>query len=422
MALLTLGINHQTAPIHIREKAAFTGEQLPSALQQLMSMRSMSEVVVLSTCNRTEIYCAADEEILPRLRSWLHEFHGLEMNSLDAHFYQYTHDKTVLHLLRVAASLDSLVVGEPQILGQLKAAWKLAQQQQTLKKPLNKLFRHAFSTAKNVRSNTSIGANAVSVAFAAVNLAKRIFGDFNQLNALLIGAGNTIELTGRHLVSSGIENITVANRTLSNAKILARKFSGKAITLGDINHHLALSDIVISSTDASEHLLTFEQVASALQIRKRKMMFMLDLAVPRDLDPSISKLEDVFLYSVDDLAHVINDGLKNRQVAASQAEHIVTLQLEEYMVWLKSLDAVAIIQKYRNMAQRHRDDELERAKNMLAAGQSPEDIIDSLAHRLSNKLMHNPSIGIRKLAQSGDNVTLKLIDEQLNKLQCKIIE
>jgi glutamyl-tRNA reductase len=401
MTLITLGLNHTTAPVDIRERVTFGPDIVVGALRSLCNVDGIREGVILSTCNRTELYCVADRDAREALRDWVGAFHGLTPNDLSPYLYQHRDAATVHHLLRVASGLDSLVLGEPQILGQVKAAYQTANDAGATGKVLGRLFQHSFATAKQVRTDTAIGSSPVSVAFAAVSLARQIFADLSKQTALLLGAGETIELAARHLHQHGLGQMIVANRTVERAHELAQQFDGFAIGLTEIPTHLAEADIVIASTASPLPVLGKGTVESALKKRRHRPMFMVDIAVPRDIEPEVSELQDVYLYTVDDLQEVIHENLRSRQEAAEQAVEIIDFQVDEFLAWLRSLDAVHLIQDYRRHAERMRDEVLEKAQRMLAAGKPTDEVLDYLAHTLTNKLLHTPSSQLREAGSNG---------------------
>ncbi|WP_260292098.1 glutamyl-tRNA reductase [Sedimenticola hydrogenitrophicus] len=406
MALITLGLNHKTAPIGIRERLTFGPDIIVAALRSLSEQPGIDEAVILSTCNRTELYCAHTRSSREDICAWLGGFLGLEEETISPFLYSHQDQECVRHLLKVASGLDSMVLGEPQILGQVKQAFQTANDVSSTGKFLGRLFQHTFSVAKQVRTDTAIGHSPVSVAFAAVSLARQIFSDLSQQTALLIGAGETIELAARHLHQHGIGRIIVANRTLEKAHQLAGQFDGFAIGLTEIPNHLAEADIVISSTASPLPVVGKGTVESALKKRKHQPIFMVDIAVPRDIESEVSELSDVYLYTVDDLQEVIQENLRSRQEAAEQAVEIVDLHVDEFMGWLRSLDAVGMIQDYRRQAERMRDDVLERALKQMQSGKSPEESLRFLAHTLTNKLLHTPSTQIRQAGFEGQSELL----------------
>lgn len=402
MALIALGINHKTAPVNIRERVAFAPEKLEEALRELTAMGLASEAAIVSTCNRTELLCnTPSAEDGDKIVDWFRHYHKLQADELAPFLYMHPEGQAVQHLLRVACGLDSLILGEPQILGQIKTAYRTAVQAGTVGALLGKLFQYTFSVAKQIRSDTAIGSSPVSVAFAAVSLAKQIFSDLPKHTALLIGAGETIELTARHLHENGIGRIIIANRTVERAHNLAKEFNGFAVSLGEIATHLPEADIVISSTGSPLPVLGKGTVERAIKARKHKPILMVDIAVPRDIEPECSELDDVYLYTVDDLEEIIQEGLRSRQEAAKQAEEIIESQVSHFMGWLRSLQVVDSIRLYREQAEHLRDIELEKAKRMLARGEPVEEVLQRLARGLTNKLTHSPSAQMRQAGFDG---------------------
>jgi glutamyl-tRNA reductase len=407
MALLALGLNHQTAPLDVRERVAFEPDAMPGALSDLARQPGVNEALILSTCNRTELYVDVEPgaEIVPQ--DWLLAHHRLDTRQLDEFLYRHAEDDAVRHLFRVATGLDSMVLGEPQILGQVKAAYQTARVAGTLRAPMERLLQQTFAVAKRVRTDTRIGANPVSVAFTAVRLAERLFADLHQASVLLIGAGETIELAARHLTETGVHRLIVANRTLENAQALATRFSGYAIALTDLPQHLADADIVISSTASREAVLSKAMVAEAIHARRRKPMFLVDIAVPRDIDPAVAEIEDVYLYTIDDLQQVIDANLRSRQAAAREAEAVIDMQVAHYVAWRRALVANNPLTELRHDAEGQRDEVLAKARALLASGRTPEQALDFLAHTLTNKLLHAPSANLRAAAQRGDAELLR---------------
>jgi glutamyl-tRNA reductase len=411
MKLLIVGLNHKTAPIEVRERLAFGPDIIAGALRDLRGREGVHEAVVVSTCNRTELYCAVDDGGEETVRHWLGGFHGVEHERVNPFLYAHAGRDAVTHLLRVACGLDSMVLGEPQILGQVKSSFHTATDCTATGKLLCRLFQHAFSVAKTVRTDTAIGSSPVSVAFAAVSLARQIFSDLSKQTAMLIGAGETIELAARHLHQNGVGRIIVANRTVERAHEVAAQFDGFAIALTEIANHLADADIVIASTASPLPVLGKGTVERALKKRKHRPMFMVDIAVPRDIEPEVGTLDDVYLYTIDDLQGVIDEGLRSRQAAAVEAEEIVAFHAEEFMAWMRSLDAANVIQDYRQRAEVLRDEVLERAKRQLEAGKPAADVLAFLAHTLTNKLLHAPSTRLRQAAREGDADILEAANE-----------
>ena len=411
MAFIALGINHKTASVAVRERVAFSPEQLVEALRQLCRVVGSREAAILSTCNRSELYLEVEHAQPHAVLEWLAQFHQVPVEDLQACAYVHQDDQAVQHMMRVACGLDSLVLGEPQILGQIKSAYAVAREAGTLGPILGRLFQATFSTAKTVRTDTAIGENPVSVAFAAVSLAKQIFTDMSRSQALLVGAGETITLVARHLFEQGVKKIVVANRTLERATALASEFGAQAILLSDIPDALVNSDIVISSTASQLPILGKGAVERALKLRKHKPIFMVDIAVPRDIEPQVGELDDVYLYSVDDLHEVVTENLKSRQGAAKAAEELVVRGTSDFMQRMRELEAVDVLRAYRQQGERLRDEELARAQRALANGASPEDALAALARGLTNKLLHAPSVQLKRLSADGRCEALAVAQE-----------
>jgi glutamyl-tRNA reductase len=396
MTLLAVGINYNTAPVAIRERLAFPTEMLDNTLRNLWNVREISEAAILSTCNRTEFYYQADSDNQSLLVEWIADNKQLRPADFTPYLYSYKDSQSIRHMFRVACGLDSMILGEPQILGQMKNAYHAASQAGTLGRNLSKLFQHTFSAAKKVRTDTAIGSSPVSVAFAAVQLAQQIFDKLSEQTALLIGAGETIELTARHLYQHGIGRIIIANRTYDKAHALAMQFNGYAINLAELPNHLAEADIVVSSTASQLPILGKGRVESAIKIRKHKPMFMVDLAVPRDIEAEVAQLRDVYLYTVDDLQNTVNQNMDSRRRAAEQAEEIIDTQVEHFMAWLRSQGAQETIRDYRTQAEQTRDEALQRALAQLNSGAAADEVLQRLAHTLTNKLIHTPCAQLRE--------------------------
>ncbi|OQW91806.1 MAG: glutamyl-tRNA reductase [Beggiatoa sp. IS2] len=401
MQLFAFGLNHTSASVDIRERVNFTPERLTYALSDVVARELSQEVVIVSTCNRTELYCGMKHDHSRALTEWLSHHHGISPEHLKKYLYTYLQADAVRHLFRVVCGLDSMILGEPQILGQIKSAYHSAREVGTLGKLLSRLFEHSFAVAKQVRTDTAIGSSPVSVAFAAVRLAQQIFGDLQPRTALLIGAGETIELAARHLHQNRLGRMIVANRTLERARHLAKEFAGYAITLEEITSHLIEVDVVIASTASPNYILTYEEVKHAIKVRKRRPIFMVDIAVPRDIDPRVGQLEDVYLYSVDDLHEVIQENLRSRQQAALQAEEIIDTQVTHFLSWWNSLESVDTIRALRAQTQCTREMLVNKAKRMLANGRPPAEVVDYLAHTLTNTFLHKPCTQLRQA--SADN-------------------
>ena len=406
MTLLALGLNHQTAPVALREKLAIAPGVLADALRELVTQPGVTEAALLSTCNRTEIYCHVTPGAERQPEHWLAQFGQLRPDQLDAYLYRHRDDAAARHLFRVATGLDSMVLVEPQILGQVKEAWQAARHHGALKTPLDRLFQQTFAVAKRARTDTRIGAHPVSVAFAAVRLAQQVFTALDQATVLLIGAGDTIELAARHLADHKVKRLLVANRTLEHAQTLASRFGGIALPLDELERHLPEADIVLSATASRDPVLRKDMVQRALRQRRHRPMFLLDLAVPRDIEPAIAQLDDVFLYSVDDLEQVIDENRRSRREAAEQAEAIIALQVEHYMAWWRASGEQDTLRRLRQRGEATRDAVLVRASELLAQGKSPQHALDYLAHTLTNKLLHTPSATLRQAAQQGDRELL----------------
>ncbi|UHQ20976.1 glutamyl-tRNA reductase [Lysobacter sp. KIS68-7] len=408
MSLIVLGINHQTAPVGLRERVAFGADAMPRALAELRAMPSVREVALLSTCNRTELYALADDTG-DALADWL----ASHPDSGDLHAYLYRHSDAdaVRHLFRVAAGLDSLVLGEPQILGQVKEAWAVARSAGTLGQHLDRLFQHAFTTAKRARTDTRIGANPVSVASAAVRLAQESFARLEDSTVLLIGAGETIELAARHLVEGKAKRLLVANRTLAHAQDLATRHGGVALPLTELDRHLAEADIVVSATASRDPIVRRTQVAEALSKRKHRPMLLLDLAVPRDIAADVATLPDVFLYTVDDLERAIEDNRRSRREAAREAEAIIDLQTARYVEAVQASTRHEPLKRLRAHGLHSRKVALEKARAQLAAGRDPHEVLDLLAHTLVNRLLHAPTVALREAALTGDGDLARATDK-----------
>jgi glutamyl-tRNA reductase len=393
--LLTLGLSHHNAPLDVRERVAFADADLSGAVARLRGLPGIHESAIVSTCNRTELITVAGEADEQRLREWWRRERQLPEGLLEKYAYAHRDHGSILHGLRVASGLDSMIVGEPQILGQMKQSYAVAGAVRALGPVLTRLFQHAFAVAKLVRTRTQVGAHPVSVAYAAVQLARHIFTDFSQQTALVIGAGEIAELLARHLRGHGIGRIVIANRSLDRAERLARQVGGYAIPLHDLPTYLPDADLVVSSTGARGQVLERAAVERALARRRRKPMFMVDLAVPRDIDPAVAGFEDVYLYTIDDLRKVVNENLKLREQEARQAEALVEEYAAGFNRWLESRDAAPAIRALRAQARAHRDEVLEKARRLLAAGRPPEEVMAFVADTLSHKLMHAPSAALR---------------------------
>ena len=407
MPLIALGLNHQTAPLALREKVALDAGALPAALAALSALPGVEEAALLSTCNRTEIYAQLAEGHELAVENWFAHHHGLQPENLSAYLYRHADGDAVRHLFRVATGLDSMILGEPQILGQVKQAWQAARDAGSLRNPLDRLFQQTFAVSKRVRTDTRIGAHPVSVAFAAVRLARQVFAQLDQASVLLIGAGDTIELAARHLAEAKVKRLLVANRTLDHAQALAGRYGGVALPLSELGRHLAEADIVITATASRMPILDRALVAAAVKARKRRPMFLLDLAVPRDISTDVATLADVYLYTIDDLEQVIEENRASRREAAQQAEAIIDLQVEHYLAWWRAQGRQDALRHLRADGVLARDQALARARDELAQGGDAREVIERLAHQLTNRLLHAPSTALRQAALDGDSDLLR---------------
>lgn len=406
MQLIVLGINHNSAALEVRERVAFAPEQVAEALVDACDQQRAEEVVILSTCNRTEVCAVIPAQVslsesADRLMQWMATYHHLSVGELQQCAYEHHGVDAVRHLVQVASGLDSMVLGEPQIFGQLKSAYAVASDAGTVGTELERLFPRVFSLAKRVRTDTAIGENPVSVAFAAVDLAGHIFADLSQCSALLVGAGETIELVAKHLIEAGVSNIVIANRTLGHARELAQQFNAEAVLLAEIPQQLPTVDIVISSTASQLPLLGKGAVEQALKARKHRPYLMVDLAVPRDIEAQVGDLRDVYLYSVDDLREIVDTNLRSRRDEATKADGIIAEGVEQYLQEVRSLGALDAVKEYRTMAEQLRQRELQRAQRALAKGDDPEQVLEVLSRGLTNKLIHTPTAGLKKASAEG---------------------
>jgi glutamyl-tRNA reductase len=406
MNLIALGINHNSAAVEVRERVAFAPEQVSEALVDACDLAGLEEVVILSTCNRTELYAIVPEGISPgdkttALIDWVVNYHHLSASELHRCAYHHEGAQALRHLVQVASGLDSMVLGEPQIFGQLKSAYAVAAEAGTIGSELGRLFPRVFSIAKRVRTDTAIGENPVSVAYAAVDLAGHIFSDLSSCNALLVGAGETIELVARHLIGAGVSDIVIANRTLGRARELAQKFGAEAVLLADIPRQLSDADIVISSTASQLPILGKGAVEQALKERKHRPFLMIDIAVPRDIESQVGELTDVYLYNVDDLREIVDQNILNRSTEARKADLIIDEGVQLYMEEIRSLVAVDTVKEYRAMAEQLRERELQRAHRALGRGEDPRQILAQLSRAITNKLIHAPTAGLKQASVNG---------------------
>lgn len=406
MNLIALGINHNSAAVEVRERVAFAPEQVGEALGDACDQCQVEEVVILSTCNRTEIYAIAAEGVNTadkalELIDWMANYHHLSAAELRRCAYHFEARQALQHMVQVASGLDSMVLGEPQIFGQIKSAYAVAMESGTVGGEFGRLFPRIFAIAKRVRTDTAIGENPVSVAYAAVDLARHIFSDLSECSALLVGAGETIELVARHLIEAGVKDIVIANRTLGRARELAQKFGAEAVLLAEIPGQLLGADIVITSTASQLPILGKGAVEQAVKARKHRPMLMVDIAVPRDIEPQVGELGDVYLYSIDDLREIVERNMRNRHQEARKADQIIAQGIDLYMDDLRSLAAVDVVKDYRRMAEQISEVELQRALRALARGDDPRRIATQLARVLTNKLIHAPTAGLRQASADG---------------------
>ncbi|MEC8633490.1 MAG: glutamyl-tRNA reductase [Pseudomonadota bacterium] len=416
--LVVIGINHDSASVAVRERVAFAPECVPKAISELMAETRLSEGVILSTCNRTEIYgwfgtegeaALAGDEVV----AWLCKYHAIALDDLATCTYRSHGIAGLTHLVRVTAGLNSMVLGEPQIFGQIKSAFAVSQESGGIGDSLSKLFPEAFRLAKRVRTDTAIGENPVSVAYAAVDLAGRIFSDLSNRTALLLGAGETIELVARHLNEAGLGKLIVANRTLKRAETLADQFGAEAILLADVTERLPSADILISSTASQLPILGKGAVEEAIKARRYRPALLIDLAIPRDIEPQVASLSDIYLYTVDDLRHVVEENVRLRSYEANKADKIVEEGVVEIeATWLQRASA-DVVRNYRESAMAIQQAELERALKALKSGKSPEEVMTRLSRDLTNKLIHAPTAGLKQIAKEGDRVNVSRAAELL---------
>lgn len=409
MHLLTLGVNHHTAPLAIREQVAFGPEKLALALHELTQSQRASEAAILSTCNRTELYCnaaSADD-----VTQWLADFHQIERRELAPYLYALPREQAAQHAFRVAAGLDSMVLGETQILGQMKQAVATAEEAGTLGLLLHKLFQRTFSVAKEVRTSTEIGANSVSMAAAAVRMAERIFPSIREQSCLFIGAGEMIELCITHFAAQRPRKMTVANRTAERARPLAERFGAGVIPLTALPEEIASHDIVVTSTASPLPILGKGMLERAIKQRRHRPIFIVDLAVPRDVEAEVADMNDVFLYSVDDLGQVVQEGMDNRVAQVAQAEAIIETSVEQFVHWMEGRELVPVIRDLRDTAERHRRHEIEKAQKALARGDDPHAVLEALSQTLTNKLLHAPTHALNHAMRSERDQFVRLISQ-----------
>jgi glutamyl-tRNA reductase len=388
MALHVLGINHHSAPLEVREKLAFPPERQGEALAELVAQPGVVEAVLVSTCNRTEVYCTAEND--EQVRQWLLQHAARNGLALEGYLYRHRDDAAVKHAFRVACGLDSMVVGEPQILGQVKQSVRTAEGAGTLGSALNKLFQQTFAVAKQVRTETALGAQSISMAAAALKLAQNLFGDLSRTHMMLVGVGEMVELAATYFTAQQPRSIVVANRTLARGESFAERFNARAISLAELPSRLPEFDIVITGTASTLPILGKGLIERAIKARKRRPMFIVDFAVPRDVEPDVKSLPDVFLYTIDELGHIVKEGLESRREATVEAEAIVAREVDAFRAWLGSRTAVPAIVELRRKADRYREAKLAKARARIAKGDDPAAVLEALAKGLANKFLHHP--------------------------------
>lgn len=399
MKILIIGLNHKTANIEIRERLAFSGQKLRDGLLGLREIPEIKEIALLSTCNRVEIFTCVNsaDAAVENIKKFLSDFHNISRDDFEKSLYLYADSDAVRHIFRVSSSLDSMVVGEPQILGQIKDTFDFALSEKTTGVLLNKLFKKAISTAKRVRTETRIAENAVSISFAAVELAKKIFTDLSGKSFMLLGAGEMAELAARHLVSNGVTDVKVANRTFQRGCELAKEFNGKPVKFEDFVQEMIHTDIVICSTGSSAYVLLKEQVQKIMKERKQKPVFIIDISVPRNIDPEINKIDNVYLYDVDDLQDVVGTNMLERKKEACKAEQIVVEEVDKFMKWMLTLDSVPTIVALRQKAEKIKSEELEKFKIKFSeTDETKIKAVECLAAAIINKLIHPPTAALKE--------------------------
>lgn len=405
-----MGLSHKTAPVEIREKVAFPANEMAVPLQHMLSLPSISEAVIVSTCNRVELYAVSRqaEAAIVELKDFLARFHNIPQDKLNEHLYDYEGATAIQHVLRVAASLDSMVIGEPQILGQIKTAYGYACEYKTAGAILNRFLHKAFSVAKRVRNETAIASSAVSVSFAAVELARKIFDSLDNKTVMLIGAGEMCELAAKHFVNNGVSKVLVTNRTFSRAEKLAAEFEGTAVNFDNFQEQLHRADIVLSSTGAPDYVLTAKKLKEVSRLRRYKPMFLIDIAVPRDIDPAANRIDSIYLYDVDDLQGVVEANLKERQKEAAKAELIIAEEVKQFQGWLATLEVKPTIVALRRQLEQVRQNEVEKTLAGLSGiSEKERKAIDAMTSAIVNKILHRPT-SILKQASNGDDGSLYL--------------
>ena len=408
MGVIVVGLSHKTAPVDVREKLSFPEATAPDALKTLMGYEGIKESIILSTCNRVEMYVFAEDNDkgVEQVKKFIAEYHDLPSSSLDQALYVYAGEQGVLHTFRVASSLDSMVVGEPQILGQLKDAFDMALNTKTTSTVLNKLLKKSISVAKRVRTETKIAESAVSISYAAVELAKKIFDDLWGKSVMLLGAGEMAELAARHLINNGVKTVMVANRTFERAVELAEEFNGSAVRFEDVPTEMVMADILICSTGAPHYVVKHDEVSRAVKGRHHKPIFMIDISVPRNIDPEVNKVDNVYLYDIDDLQGVVNSNVQGRQMEAEKAEEIIKQEVDTYMQWERSLDAVPTIVDLREKVEDIRKRELDKVFcHLNGINDDHKNAIEAFSKAIVNKIVHAPIVVLKQQAASRERET-----------------
>ncbi|HSG31774.1 MAG TPA: glutamyl-tRNA reductase [Thermodesulfobacteriota bacterium] len=397
--IFTLGISYKDTPVELREKLSFSGNDTERVLSEILTDTVLEECIIISTCNRIEFYAIAEDIELcsDQIKQFVCNYNKISSDKLNSHFYLYTGAQAVRHLYRVSSSLDSMVVGEPQILGQVKDAYKTATKADSTGLILNKLFHSAFFTAKKVRSETGIGSQAVSISYAAVELAKRIFDDFSERTAVLIGSGEMGELAAKNLINVGINELIIASRNINNARVLAQNLGGKAVGMEEVYYHINHADIIITATDSIDYIIKPHHLNEALGVRKNEPIFLIDIAVPRDIDPRIHDFENVYLYDIDDLAGVLEENIESRKKSAKRAEEIINERVDRFSHWIEQLKVFPAIVELKNRFELIKNLETDKALRKLENSQGDEkEIIEKMASSLISKLLHSPLSNLKK--------------------------
>lgn len=405
MDIFVVGLSHKTAPVAVREKVAFAPENMQAPLEQLLALPGIAETVIVSTCNRVELYAAGPDALvgINQLKRFMAAYHQLDESDLEDHLYSHSGDEAIRHVFKVASSLDSMVIGEPQILGQIKTSYGYAVEFKTVGLILNRFLHKAFSVAKRVRTETNIAGNAVSVSFAAVELARKIFGTIEGKTVMLVGAGEMCELAAKHFMNNGVDRVLVTNRTFARAEKLAGEFSGQAILFENFHDHLHQVDILLSSTGATNFIISPDQVNSALRQRKQRPMFFIDIAVPRDIDPRVNDINNAYLYDVDDLQGVVNANLKERHKEAAAAEEIIEHEIGQFRQWLGGLDVVPTIVALRQKVDEMRQTEVEKTfANLKHLSDKDRKAIAAMSNALINKILHPPTRVLKQAQKEND--------------------